>query len=152
MVVIIVMGRDQNFLTWVRSIFVAQVRLGKLSVVWVRKISPKNSKFCKFFHFGTKKITSGWVKKYPGQRRFGLLFLRVNSMLRSSLGPSLGANYLTILIIKWLKNAEPSMQKRSKGNDVFEVVFFGHYCKNIFFVTHSIHNNTTIWGLTFLRK
>jgi len=57
----VVMGPGQNFLTWVRS--------GKLFMVWVWiwKISPKNVKFFDFFPFGSKKISSGWVKKYPGQ-------------------------------------------------------------------------------------
>jgi len=42
--------------------------------VWIWKISPKNVKFFNFFPFGSKKISSGRVKKYPGQRQVGLLF------------------------------------------------------------------------------
>jgi len=38
--------------------------------VWDWKISPKN---VKFFLFGSKKISSGQVKKYPDQRQVGLL-------------------------------------------------------------------------------
>jgi len=55
--------------------FLTQVRLGQSSMVWVCiwKISPKNIKFFNFFPFGSKKISSGWVKQYPGQRRVGLL-------------------------------------------------------------------------------
>jgi len=45
----LVMGPDQNFLTWVRS--------GQpfLVWVWVWKISPKNPKLFNFFSFGSKK-------------------------------------------------------------------------------------------------
>jgi len=35
---------------------------------------PKNVNFFNFFCFGSKKISSGRVGKYPGQRRVGLLF------------------------------------------------------------------------------
>jgi len=34
----------------------------------------QNIKFFNFFPFGSKKISSGPVKKYSGQRRVGLLF------------------------------------------------------------------------------
>jgi len=49
---------------------------GQPFVVWVRirKISLKNVKFFNFFIFGSKKIASGRVGKYPGQSRVGLLF------------------------------------------------------------------------------
>jgi len=64
----IVMGPGQKFLTRVGS--------DQALMVWVRiwKISPKNVKFFNFFPFGSKKITSGRVRKYPGQSRVGLLF------------------------------------------------------------------------------
>jgi len=42
--------------------------------VWVWKISPKNVKFFNFFSIVSKKISSGQVKKYLGQRLVGLLF------------------------------------------------------------------------------
>jgi len=63
---ILVMCLGQNFLTRVGS--------GQPSMLWVWKISPKNVKFFNFFLLGSKKISSGWVKKYPSQRRVGPLF------------------------------------------------------------------------------
>jgi len=66
----LVMGPGQNFLTQAGSdqFFVARVGSGQLFMVWVWiwKISPKNVKF-QFFPFGSKKISSGGVKKYPGR-------------------------------------------------------------------------------------
>jgi len=47
------------------------------------EISPKNVKFFNFLLFGLKKMSSGRVKKYPGQSRAGLLLLRVKSKLGS---------------------------------------------------------------------
>jgi len=57
--------------------FVARVGSGQLFMVWawIWKISPKNVKFFNFFPFGSKKISSGRVRKYPGQRQVGLLFI-----------------------------------------------------------------------------
>jgi len=73
-----VMGLGQNFLTRVGSgqFFVALVGSGQPSMVlaWVLKIFPKNIKFFNFFPLGSKTISSGRVKKYPGQRLVGLLF------------------------------------------------------------------------------
>jgi len=65
---LVVMGPGQKFLTRVGSgqFFVARVR------IW--KFSPKNVKFFNFLPFGSKKIASGRVGKYPGQSRVGLLF------------------------------------------------------------------------------
>jgi len=56
--------------------FLTRVGSGQPFMVWVRiqKISPKNVKFFNFFPFGSKKIASGRVGKYPGQSRVGLLF------------------------------------------------------------------------------
>jgi len=54
------MGLDQNLLTQVGSC--------QPSMVWVWKISLKNVKIFIFFPLGQKKISLGWVKKYPGQR------------------------------------------------------------------------------------
>jgi len=61
----VVMGPGQNFLT--------RVGLGQPFMVWVliSKISPKN---INFFPFGSKKISSRRVRKYPGRSRVGLLF------------------------------------------------------------------------------
>jgi len=47
---------------------------GQPSLVWVRKISPKNPKFFIFFTLRLKKISSCWVKKYQGQSWVSLLF------------------------------------------------------------------------------
>jgi len=72
------MGPGQKILTWVGSgqFFVALVGSGQPFMVWVRirKISAKNVKFFNFFPFGSKKIASGRVGKYPGQSQVGLLF------------------------------------------------------------------------------
>jgi len=64
----VVMDPGQKFLTRVGS--------GQPFMVWVRiwKISPKNVKFFNFLPFGSKKIASGRVRKYPGQSRVSLLF------------------------------------------------------------------------------
>jgi len=69
------MGPGQNFLTGVRpgQFFVARVGSNQPSMVWVWKISPKCQIF-QYFALRVKKISSGCVKKYPGQRRVGLLF------------------------------------------------------------------------------
>jgi len=56
---VVVMGSGQKFLTWVGS---AIYGLG-----W------ENFK-CQIFSLRIKKISSGRVKKYPGQRQVGLLF------------------------------------------------------------------------------
>jgi len=66
---LLVMGPGQNFLTRVGS--------GQPFMVWVwiSKIFPKNIKFFNFFPFGSKKIASGWVRKYQGWSRVGLLFI-----------------------------------------------------------------------------
>jgi len=72
------MGPGQKFLTRVGSgqFFVPQVGSGQPFMVWVRiwKISPKNVKFFNIFHFWSKKIASGQVRKYPGQSQVSLLF------------------------------------------------------------------------------
>jgi len=72
------MGPGQSFLTRVGSgqFFVARVGFGSGQpfIVWdrIRKISSKNVKFFNFLPFGSKKIASGRVRKYPGQSRVGL--------------------------------------------------------------------------------
>jgi len=66
------------------------LRSSQPSLVWVWKISPENFQIFKFFPFESKKIFSSQVKKYLGQRRVGLLFTAVESMVGSSQGrPSL---------------------------------------------------------------
>jgi len=62
--------------------------------VWIWKISPENVKFFNFFPFRSKKISLGWVRKYPGQRRVSIL-LRVKSMLGLGQGPSLVLSQLS---------------------------------------------------------
>jgi len=63
--------------------FVAQVGSGWVNFLWLRlgrvgfefgKFPFKISNFSIFFNSGGKKISSGRVKKYPVQRRVGLLF------------------------------------------------------------------------------
>jgi len=74
-------GPGQKILTW--------VGLGQPSMAWGWgwKISPKNIKFLNFFPSRIKKISSGWVKKYPGQRRIGLLFTVDQKYARVGSGP-----------------------------------------------------------------
>jgi len=73
-----VMGLSQKFLI--------QVRLGQPSLVWVWKISPKIPKFSHFFPKG-KKISLGWVKKYPVHRQVSLLFTDDQKYVRVRSGP-----------------------------------------------------------------
>jgi len=54
----LVMGPGQKILT--------RVGWGQPSMLWVWRISPKNVKIFNFF-LRIKKISSGRVKKYPGQ-------------------------------------------------------------------------------------
>jgi len=83
----LVMDMRQNFLNRVRS--------GQPYLVWVWKISPKNPKFFNFFHW-VKKISSSWVKKYPGQRWVGLLSTAGQKYARVRLGqgPSVRAHLM----------------------------------------------------------
>jgi len=53
--------------------FVPRAGPGKVSNLWIWKISPKNPKFS-FFSLWVKKISTGRIKKYPVERRVGLLF------------------------------------------------------------------------------
>jgi len=80
---IAVMGPDQKNLTQVGKgqFLVAHVGSGQPSMVWIWiwKISPKN---INFFTFGSKKISSGQVKKYPGHSRVGLLFTVCSGRVR----------------------------------------------------------------------
>jgi len=59
---------------WVGSIFCGLAWVGSgqsfMGSVGIWKISPKN---VNFFPFGSKKISSGQVRKYPGQRQVCLL-------------------------------------------------------------------------------
>jgi len=83
-----VMGQGQKLLTRVGSgqILVARVGSGQQSLIGVWKISPLRSQF---FLFGSKKISSGQVKKHLGQSRSASYLLRVKSMLELGQGPSL---------------------------------------------------------------
>jgi len=51
--------------------------------------------------FGSKKISSGWVKKYPGQRRIGVLFTAGQKYAQAGLGqgPSLAWLHFVYLIL-----------------------------------------------------
>jgi len=60
-----------------------------LVMVWAWKISPKNPNF---FPLGTKKIASGWVKKYPDQSRVGPLFTAGQKYARVGSGPITTSN------------------------------------------------------------
>jgi len=51
------------------------------------KLPLKIPAFFNFFPFGSKKISLGWVKKYPGQRRVGLLFAVGQKYPRVGSGP-----------------------------------------------------------------
>jgi len=62
------MGLGQKNLTQVGQVVSAIFGLG-LSLE-----NSKNSKFFNFFNFGSKKISSGRVKKCPGQSWVSLLF------------------------------------------------------------------------------
>jgi len=61
--------------------------LGQPFMVWVGiwKISPKNINFFIFFPFRVKKMPSGRVKKYLGQRLVGLLFTISSGRVRAHL-------------------------------------------------------------------
>jgi len=61
--ILLVMGPGQKFLTRVGS--------GWVSHLW---FGFEFGKFFNFFPFGSKKISLGQVRKYPGQSRVGLLF------------------------------------------------------------------------------
>jgi len=63
---VLVMGLGPNFLSWVRSdqFFVAQIGLGQPSLVWVWKISLKNTKFLNFCRLGQKNLF-GLGQKVP---------------------------------------------------------------------------------------
>jgi len=60
--------------------------------VWVWKISPKNVKFFNFFSFGSKKVSSGRVKKYSGWPliyfRSKVSLGRVKAHIHGFFGPS----------------------------------------------------------------
>jgi len=56
---------------------------GKVSYLWVRKFPLKT---IKFVSLRVKKISSGWVKKYPGQRRVDLSFNVGQKYARVKLG------------------------------------------------------------------
>jgi len=65
------------FLTWVGSIFCGSgwVRSANYGLgLNLEKFPYKNVKFFNFFPFGSKKTSSGWVKKCVGQGLVGLLF------------------------------------------------------------------------------
>jgi len=71
------MGPGQKFLTRVGSgqFFVARVG----SAIYGLGLN--------FFPFGSKKIASGWVRKYPGRSRVSLLFTASQKKARVGSGP-----------------------------------------------------------------
>jgi len=66
--------------------------------VWIWKSSPKNIKFFNFFPFGSKKISSGQVKKYPGQGRVCLLFTAGQKYARVGSGPISSSNLVVVVM------------------------------------------------------
>jgi len=83
--------RINQYLWWarVKIFYPGWVRSGQPSLVWVWvwKISPKNPTFFNFLPFRSKRISSGWIKKYPDQSASYLL--QFKSMLGLGQGPSL---------------------------------------------------------------
>jgi len=88
-----VMGPGRKSLTWVGSghFFVALVRLGLASHLWVWKILPPNPHFLIFLPSGQKK--SCRVKKYLDQRRVGPLITAGQKYARVGLGQALSIMY-----------------------------------------------------------
>jgi len=102
---LLVMGPGKKFLIQVRSIF--------CSSGWIRSAiyglglenSPFKCQIFQFFSFRIKKISSDWVKKYPGQRWVGLLFSAgVKSKLGSGQGPSLHSIFIISLVHTFYTN------------------------------------------------
>jgi len=83
------MGPGQKFLTWVGSgqFFVAQV--GSAIFGLGLENFPQKSQIFQFFSFRVKKISSGQVKKYSGQRWVSLLFTVGQNYAWVGSGPSL---------------------------------------------------------------
>jgi len=87
--------------------FVAQVRFGQPSLVWVWILFPKNPEFFYFCPSGQKKISSGQFKKYSGQRWVGLLFTagqkyaRAGSLPISNFNLSRNVNFCNNLRLIW---------------------------------------------------
>jgi len=48
---------------------------------------PQKSQNVQFFHFGSKKISSGWIKKFLGQRRVTLFLVLGQKYARIGPGP-----------------------------------------------------------------
>jgi len=97
-------GLGQTSLVWVWIFYPQNPKffkpLGKKKYHWVGSKStqvkdgasyPQNPKFFNFLPFGSKKISLGWVKKYPSQRGVSLLFVAGQKYARvgSDQGPSL---------------------------------------------------------------
>jgi len=74
--IFIVMGPGQKFLILV----IGRVKFlllgsGQPSLVWVWKISTKNSKFSNFLLLLDKEISVSQVKKYPSESRVSFFFI-----------------------------------------------------------------------------
>jgi len=75
---------------------------------------PWKCQIFQFLPFGSKKISSGQVKKYPGQRRFSLLFTAGQKCQGPSLFHSLQKSFLSCMETTY-HEAEAAIYLKSKG-------------------------------------
>jgi len=80
-----VIGPDQKFLTRVKSGHFCSAQVGSSTSGFGK--SPKNLNVFQFFSLHVKKISSGGVKKYVGQRRVDPLFIVGQKYARAGSGP-----------------------------------------------------------------
>jgi len=107
------LGLGQPFMVW----------------VWIWEISPKNVKFFNFFLFGSKKIFSGQVRKYPGQRRVGLLYCR----------SKVSSGWVRAHLYPWPSDPQPdAMTIRLSYSHSFFCTYFHIIWKNGFYISYSI--------------
>jgi len=96
------MGPGQKFLTRVGSgqFLVAWVGTSWVSHLWFGfgfgNFPLKISNFSIFCPSGSKKMSSAWVKKYPGQSGVGLLFTPDQKHARVGSGPISGLDWSII--------------------------------------------------------
>jgi len=84
----------------VGSIFCGSSRSGSAIYGLGLKNFPSKCQIFQFFSLLVKKISSGRVKKCPGQRRVGLLFTAGQKLARSGQGPSLILRLLRCIKLK----------------------------------------------------